>query len=37
MAILSIVIKVTRKRTNEINKNRILDVAGYLNHAWDAN
>lgn len=33
MAALRIVITVTSKLTKEINKNRILDVAGWLNHA----
>lgn len=37
MTTLRIVIKVTRKLTNEINKNRIRDVAAWLNHAQDAN
>lgn len=37
MTTLRIVIKVSRKLTNEVNRNRILDVARWLNHAQDAN
>lgn len=37
MATLRIVIKITRKLTNEINKNIILDFAERLHHAQNAN
>ena len=37
MATLRIILQVTRKLINEINKNRILDVAGWLNPAQDVN
>lgn len=36
-AALRIVIKETRKLTNEISEHGTLDVAGWLNHAQDAN